>query len=119
MKSSIQNKLETLSERQEEIAVLLSQQEVMADQNKFRDLSKEYAELGPVVDCFKQYQAAAETIDSATEMLNDSDPDIKEMAEEEIKEGKAQQESLSLELQKMLLQEQAHLYLLIYLNDVK
>ena len=103
MKSSIQNKLETLSERQEEIAVLLSQQEVMADQNKFRDLSKEYAELGPVVDCFKQYQAAAETIDSATEMLNDSDPDIKEMAEEEIKEGKAQQESLSLELQKMLL----------------
>jgi peptide chain release factor 1 len=103
VKSSIQNKLETLSERQEEIAILLSQQEVMADQNKFRDLSKEYAELGPVVDCFKQYQEAAETIDSATEMLNDSDPEMKEMAEEEIKEAKALQESLSLELQTMLL----------------
>ncbi|MCU7938542.1 MAG: peptide chain release factor 1 [gamma proteobacterium symbiont of Bathyaustriella thionipta] len=103
MKPSIQNKLETLSERHEEIALLLSQQEVMADQNRFRDLSKEYAELGPVVDCFKQYQDAVETIDAAAEMLNDSDPDMKEMAEEEIKEGKAQQENLSLELQKMLL----------------
>ncbi len=103
MKSSIKNKLETLSERHEEIAVLLSQQEVMADQNKFRDLSKEYAELGPLVDCFKQYQDASETIDSAAEMLDDSDPEMKEMAEEEIREGKAQQENLSLELQKMLL----------------
>ncbi|MCU7799016.1 MAG: peptide chain release factor 1 [gamma proteobacterium symbiont of Lucinoma myriamae] len=103
MKPSIQNKLETLAERQEEIALLLSQQEVMADQNRFRDLSKEYAELGPVVDCFKQYQEAAETIDAANEMLNDSDPDIKSMAEEELKEGKALQESLSLKLQKMLL----------------
>jgi len=103
VKPSIKNKLETLSERHEEIAVLLSQQEVMADQNKFRDLSKEYAELGPLVDCFKQYQDASETIDSATEMLNDSDPEIKEMAEEEIREAEAQQENLSLELQKMLL----------------
>ncbi len=103
MKPSIKNKLETLSERHEEIAVLLSQQEVMADQNKFRDLSKEYAELGPLVDCFKQYQDASETIDSAAEMLNDSDPEIKEMAEEEISEAKAQQYNLSLELQKMLL----------------
>jgi len=103
VKPSIKNKLETLSERHEEIAVLLSQQEVMADQNKFRDLSKEYAELGPLVDCFKQYQDASETINSATEMLNDSDPEIKEMAEEEIREAEAQQENLSLELQKMLL----------------
>ncbi len=103
MKSSIKNKLETLSERHEEIAVLLSQQEVMANQNKFRDLSKEYAELGPVVDCFKQYQEAQDTIETAKDMLDDSDPDIKEMAVEEITEAKAQQESLSLELQRMLL----------------
>lgn len=103
MKPSIQNKLETLSERYEEIAILLSQQEVMADQNKFRDLSKEYAELGPLVDCFGQYQEALGTIQCATEMLDDSDFEIKEMAEEELREGKQQEESLSLELQKMLL----------------
>ncbi len=103
MKPSIKNKLETLSERREEIALLLSQQEVMADQNKFRELSKEYAELSPLVECFVQYQEAIETVESAIEMLEDSDPEIKEMAAEELKEGKQLQESLSTELQKMLL----------------
>lgn len=103
MKSSILNKLETLSERYEEIAILLSQQEVMADQNKFRELSKEYAELRPVVECFNQYQEAVENIETANEMLNDSDPEMKSMAEEELKENKQLQEDLSLDLQKMLL----------------
>ncbi|WP_198263678.1 peptide chain release factor 1 [sulfur-oxidizing endosymbiont of Gigantopelta aegis] len=103
MKASIQNKLETLSERYEEIAVLLSQPEVMADQNQFRELSMEYAELRPLVECFAQYQEALETMASATEMMGDSDPEMKEMAEDELKEGKAQKERLSLELQKMLL----------------
>lgn len=103
MKLSIQNKLETLSERYEEIAVLLSQQEVMADQNKFRDLSKEYAELGPLVDCFTQYQETLDTMETATEMLQDSDPEMKAMAEEELSEAKGQKENLALELQKMLL----------------
>lgn len=103
MNPSIISKLETLSERYEEISILLSQQEVMADQNKFRDLSKEYAELRPIVDCFNQYQQALETIETAIEMLNDSDPEMKSMAEEELKEGKEQQENLALELQKMLL----------------
>ncbi len=103
MKSSIQHKLETLAERHEEIALLLSQQEVMADQNQFRELSMEYAELSPIVECFKLYNEAAETIDSASEMLKDSDPDMQEMAAEEIKEAKAEQENLSLELQRMLL----------------
>ncbi|MDX2503685.1 MAG: peptide chain release factor 1 [Gammaproteobacteria bacterium] len=103
MKPSILSKLETLSERYEEIAVLLSQPEVMADQNKFRDLSKEYAELRPVVECFTHYQDAQETIETAHEMLHDSDPEMKAMAEEELKEGKELQEQLALDLQKMLL----------------
>ena len=103
MKPSIQNKLETLTERHEEIALLLSQQEVMANQNQFRELSMEYAELGPIVECFKHYTEATETIETASEMLKDNDPDMQEMAAEEIKEAKAEQQSLSLELQRMLL----------------
>jgi len=75
----------------------------MADQNKFRDLSKEYAELGPLVECFEHYNEAVETIETASEMLNDSDPDMQEMANEEIKEAREQQAQLSHELQKMLL----------------
>ena len=103
MKASIINKLETLSERFEEIAMLLSDPGVIADQNQFRDLSKEYAELKSLVDCFADYNAALENIETAADMLNDNDPDIKEMAQEELKESKAIKESLSMTLQKMLL----------------
>jgi len=103
VKASIISKLETLSERHEEISLLLSQPEVMNDQNRFRELSKEYAELSPVVEKFSQYQEAADTIESATEMLDDSDPEMKAMAEEEIQEARQLQKQLSTDLQKMLL----------------
>lgn len=103
MKASITNKLETLSERYEEIALLLSQQEVMADQNQFRELSMEYAELRPLVECFAHYNEALETIEAAQEMLSDNDPEMQAMANDEIEQGREQQEQLSLELQKMLL----------------
>ncbi len=103
MKASIINKLEALSERSEEVAMLLSDPQIITDQNRFRDLSKEYAELKSVVDCFMDYNSALEDIESATEMLNDSDPDIKEMAQEELKANRMKKSLLSDELQKKLL----------------
>jgi len=103
VKASITSKLETLSERFEEIAMLLSEIEVINDQNRFRDLSKEYAELRPVVDCFSEYQQNLENKAEAMEMMQDSDPDMKEMATEEFKESKQKIDNLSLQLQKMLL----------------
>ncbi len=103
MKTSIISKLETLSERHEEISLLLSQPEVMNDQNRFRELSKEYAESGPVVEKFAQYQETVDTIESATEMLDDSDPEMQAMAEEEIQEARKTQQQLATDLQKMLL----------------
>lgn len=103
MKASIISKLETLSERHEEIAMLLSDPDVIADQNRFRDLSKEYAELGPVVDCFSDYNQNINNREEALEMMQDSDPEIKQMASEELKEAKEQIESISLKLQMMLL----------------
>jgi len=103
VKASIISKLEVLSDRFEEITLLLSEPGVIADQNQFRDLSKEYAELKSVVDCFTDYNAALEDIDTATDMLNDNDPDIKQMAQEELKESRVLKDSLSDELQKMLL----------------
>jgi len=103
MKASIISKLETLSERFEEISMLLSEIEVINDQNRFRDLSKEYAELRPVVDCFSEYQQSQENKEEAMEMMQDSDPDMKEMATEEFKEAKQKIDDLSLQLQKMLL----------------
>ena len=103
MKESILNKLNNLIDRHEEVAGLMSEPDVMSDQNKFRDLSKEYAQLEPVVICYKKYVAAKKDLASAEEMLKDSDPDLREMAEEEKETARDNIETLELELQKLLL----------------
>jgi peptide chain release factor 1 len=103
MKQSIYIKLQTLNERHEEIGYMLGDIEVINDQNRFRQLSQEYSQLEDVVDTFKKYQEAEEALKSAQEMLKDSDPEIREMAQEEFKEAKAMIEKLHLHLQKLLL----------------
>ncbi len=103
MKPSIVAKLEALSERYEELAALLSDADVISDQNRFRSYSKEYAELESVVQAFAAYQQTLEDIAAAQEMLKDSDPDLREMAEEELKELRASVEAHELQLQKLLL----------------
>ncbi|MEY4211707.1 MAG: hypothetical protein RLZ92_2088, partial [Pseudomonadota bacterium] len=89
MKPSIQTKLENLGERFEEITVLLSQPEVQSNQNQFRSLSQEYAQLDPIVNCYRQYQENEANLESAKEMAKDSDPELREMAKEEINEATA------------------------------
>ena len=74
MKQSILTKLETLGERHEEVGALLSDSEVIADQNRFRDLSREYSELENVVQCYQRYRQVREDIEEARNMLQDSDP---------------------------------------------
>ncbi len=101
MKPSILAKLENLSERLQEINALLSDADTIADQNKFRALSQEYAELNPVIACFEKYQRALEDIETSQEMM--SDPDMKELAEEEFKAAKTTRDELEGELQKLLL----------------
>ena len=103
MKTSIENKLLNLVDRHEEIAGLLAEPEVMADQNRFRDLSREYSQLEPVVNCYQQYQQATEDLQSATEMLQEDDAEMREMAQEEKKLAEQNIEQLELELQKLLL----------------
>ncbi len=103
MKDSILRKLETLSERHEEVGHLLSEPDVLADQNRFRDLSKEYAQLEEVVHCFVKYNQLIDDINNAEEMMKDSDADMREMATEDFKESKAQLEPVEIELKKLLL----------------
>jgi peptide chain release factor 1 len=103
MKSSIRNKLESLSERHEEISGLLSDASIIRDQTRFRNLSIEYSEIEPIVKEFKRYQNAVSNLNSLEEMLKDSDPEIRGMAESEWKSAKAQLESLEESLNKMLL----------------
>ncbi len=103
MKPSIIAKLEGLIERHEEVQALMSQPEIISDQDKFRALNKEYSQLEGVVNCFKQYQEAVQDQATAEEMLADDDPDMREMAEEEIKTAKASVVSLEGQLQVLLL----------------
>ncbi|MCL6415196.1 peptide chain release factor 1 [Aestuariirhabdus sp. Z084] len=103
MKASIVSKLEGLRDRYEELAALMSDPEVISDQDKFRKFSKEYAELEPVVQCFARYSQVADDLEEARLLLEDGDDEMREMAQEEIAGGKAQLEDLETELQKLLL----------------
>jgi peptide chain release factor 1 len=103
MKASLQTKLTALTERYEEIGRLLSDPKVIADQNHFRDLSKEYSQLEEVVHCFQKYQLANTSLQEAAVMLEGDDQDLRLMAEEEISSLKEQQEVLESQLQALLL----------------
>jgi len=103
MKSSIKSRLEQLVERFEEVNALLSDASVIADQNKFRDLSKEYAEIEPVVKCFQAWQQSLDDIAEAKELAKDGDADMRAMAEEELSDAQARSEELDAELQRLML----------------
>ncbi|VAW51489.1 Peptide chain release factor 1 [hydrothermal vent metagenome] len=103
MKDSILNKLHTLIDRYEEVAGLMSDPDIIGNQNQFRELSQEYAQLEPVVKCFLSFNAATDDLNAAEEMLKDDDADVREMAQEEKKEASKNIESLETNLQKLLL----------------
>jgi peptide chain release factor 1 len=84
VKESIRDKLTSLAERYEEIAHLLSEPATIADQNRFRDLSREYARLEPVVNEFGAYRKLERDIESARELQAGEDPDLKAFGEEEL-----------------------------------
>ena len=74
MKASLMSKLETLADRHEELGALLSDSDVIADQDRFRDLSREYAELEEVVRCFSRYRQVESDLEEARSLLDDGDP---------------------------------------------
>lgn len=103
MKDSIISKLESLQDRYQEIAALLSEPDVIADQNQFRKYSMEYAQLEPVVQTFIQFSQTQQDLTMAQELLSDDDAAVQDMAQQEITECNARIEVLELELQKLLL----------------
>lgn len=108
MKTSIIEKLQRLSERHEELSGLLSDAAVIQNQERFRTYSKEYADLEIIVNTFKDFQKTLEALHSFEEMLKDSDPDIREMAEEEQKVVKTQLAGLENSLNILLLPSDPH-----------
>ena len=84
MKASILRKLDSTAERLEEIAALLSDPDVISDQNKFRALSQEYSQIEPTIKIYNEYKLLMEDKITATEMRKDADPSIKKMGEDEL-----------------------------------
>ena len=103
MKESIRFKLESVRDRFEEIAGLLADPDVIADQNQFRNLSKEYARVEPVVQSFQQYEGILDDIAAAEEMANDTDAEVREMGQEELAGLEERREQLLIDLQKALI----------------
>ncbi len=103
MQESILRKLEALVERHQEVEQLLSQPDVIAEQDKFRELNREYSQLQVTVTSFKEYTTASEDLKEMEEMLKGDDPDMKAMAEEEIGPTQEKVAKLEHELQLLLL----------------
>ncbi len=101
MKTSMRNRLEQLAHRLIEVDALLAEPEIASDMDRFRKISRERAELEPVVLAFNAYEAAEADVQAAQEML--AEPELREMAEEELRLGKARIEVLEGELQVLLL----------------
>lgn len=97
----MRGRLEQLAHRLIEIDAMLAEPEIAVNMEKFRKLSRERAELDPVVQVFNEYVRNEEDMQAAQEMM--SDPEMKAMAEEEYEVGKGRIETLEAELQVLLL----------------
>jgi peptide chain release factor 1 len=100
---SLIDKLERLAERHQELAALLGDAGVIADQTRFRAYSREYAEIEPVVLGFARYNACGVTMREAEALLNDGDRELRQLASEELAAARAQHDALESELQRLLL----------------
>ena len=100
---SIAAKLTDLAERHEELAVLLSDPEVVAERDRFTALSREYAELEPVIAAYQGHRKASADLAEARGLEADDDETIRELAEEESAALTGQLEKLERTIQTLLI----------------
>ena len=103
MNPSLMDKLEGLRERYVEVGALLAEPEVVSDPSRLRALAKEHAELSPIVKCLVDYDETMGSIEDAREILAGPDPDLRELAQEELDEAEGRRASLENELKVLLL----------------
>ena len=106
MKQSIRDKLENLVGRLDELDRILSSGEATRDMDQYRKMTREHAELGPVVALYQTWQQTEADLRSAQEMM--ADPEMKDLAEEEMKAAKERLPALEVDLQKLLLPKDAN-----------
>ena len=103
MKSTLKTKLDQLLERYEELGALMSDSDVISDQNMFRAYSREYAEIEPVVLCYRDYERQLNELEETKILAGDEDEDIRAMAAEELDDLQSRVDGLDQALQKLLL----------------
>ena len=101
MKPSLLDKLEQMQRRADELDALLAAPDCTADLQRYRNMTRELAELQPVVGLYVQYKAKTEDLSQAESLL--SDPDMKELAQQEMQDARAALDALEAQLQVALL----------------
>lgn len=103
MQQNLQKKLDALLERHEELAALLSHISIINNSKHFCDLSKEYAALELLVNCFKHYKSAQASLMQTEALLHDADSEMRVLAAAEMTQHKSQITGLEDELKILLL----------------
>jgi peptide chain release factor 1 len=103
MKQSLMHKLEGIAERREELDALLASPEVINDQNRYRALSQERAEIDPVVECFSHYRQLLVNLTQAEELNDESDAEMRALVLEEIRDTKEEIAACEVALERLLI----------------
>jgi peptide chain release factor 1 len=101
MNQSIATKLAQLASRLEELNQLLSTETVTRDLDQYRKLTREHAEIAPVVELYEAYRKSERDIEAAREMAQD--PELRELAEAEVGEAKERLAEIEAEIKRELL----------------
>ncbi len=108
MNASMLAKLEQLTDRHQEVGALLADPDIIGDNNRFRALSVEYAQLEPVASGFLAYRRTLDDLESAREMTRDSDSELRALAQEELLEAEERRAGQERALQLLLLPRDPH-----------
>ena len=95
-------KLQTIEARYDELMALVSDVSVQSDPNQYRTHSKALSELQPVVDKYREYRTVLDEIDQAKELAEGSDPDMRELAEQELASLEERRETLVTEIKSLM-----------------
>jgi len=101
MDDKLRNKLQDIAERHEELGEMLCAPEVVENKARFLAASREHAELRPVAEAFARFRQAEQELAGARELL--ADPDMRELAEDDVRRLDAEVTALEAELQRLLI----------------
>jgi peptide chain release factor 1 len=103
LSASMMAKLSALTDRFEEVSALLSDPDVMSDRDQFTALSREFSDLDPVIQSFRQYQALSDEQQDSELLSDDDDAEMRQMAQEDLSRINKEMDTTEAELMRLLL----------------